>query len=205
MSYRPTETVYPVPWRSRIPSVIYLVAALAAVLVVVIGENSAADSWLYRFVVVQDRGRLIGARAFAVALCVGALASLIQGGMRGIRVYGEGLETREVAYGFLPRVRRYRWPQVERIVVSPRTLWIELWDGQRALLPPVGARESLISTLERVAAARDIPVLGGRGLDDIPERTVSRQPVVVASVDRPEEASRGRASEKEGDGNEEDP
>jgi hypothetical protein len=46
---------------------------------------------------------------------------------------------------------------------------VELWDGQRAILPAVGDREGLAAELERVAAARDIPVQGGRGLDDIPE------------------------------------
>ena len=46
---------------------------------------------------------------------------------------------------------------------------IDLWDGSRAFLPEVADREGLASVLEKVAAARAIPVRGGAGLDEIPE------------------------------------
>jgi hypothetical protein len=55
------------------------------------------------------------------------------------------------------------------IVLDQRHVAVELWDGQRAVLPAVGDREGLAAELERVAAARDIPVQGGRGLDEIPD------------------------------------
>jgi hypothetical protein len=102
-------------------------------------------------------------------LCIGAVASVLRGSMRGVRVFGDGVEAREVTQLFVPRVRRYRWPQMALIVLDQRHVAVELWDGQRAVLPAVGDRDGLVATLERVAAARDIPVQGGRGLDEIPE------------------------------------
>lgn len=169
MTYRPRESVYSVPWLERVPSLVYLAAALLTVVLVVIGEHSAPGSWLYEYVVVQDRSRLLGSRAFATVLSIGAVASVLRGSMRGVRIFGEGVEAREITQLFVPRVRRYRWPQMALIVLEQRHVSVELWDGQRAVLPAVGDHDGLAATLERVAAARDIPVQGGRGLDEIPE------------------------------------
>jgi hypothetical protein len=169
MTYRPRESVYSAPWLERVPSLVYLAAALLSVVFVVVGEHSSPGSWLHTYVVVQDRGRLLGSRAFAAVLTVGAIASVLRGNMRGVRIFGDGVEAREITQLFLPRVRRYRWPQMALIVLDQPHVAVELWDGQRAVLPSVGDREGLIATLERVAAARDIPVQGGRGLDEIPE------------------------------------
>jgi hypothetical protein len=169
MSYRPRESVYSIPWLERIPSLVYLVAAVVTILLVVIGEHSAPGSWLYGYVVVNDRSRLLGSRAFAALLSIGALSSLLRGSMRGVRIFGDGVEAREIVQLFVPRVRRYRWPQMALIVLDQPHIAVELWDGQRAVLPAVGDREGLVAALERVAAARDIPVQGGRGLDEIPE------------------------------------
>jgi hypothetical protein len=169
MTYRPRESVYSVPWRERLLSLLYLAAAVTTIVLVVIGEHSAPGSWLYDYVVVQDRGRLLGSRAFATVLTIGAIASVLRGSMRGVRIFGDGVEAREITQLFVPRVRRYRWPQMALIVLDQPHVAVELWDGQRAVLPAVGDREGLVAALERVAAARDIPVQGGRGLDEIPE------------------------------------
>lgn len=169
MSYRPDESVYPPPWAERVPTILYVALAVTIVVLVIVGENSNANTWLFDFVVAQDRGRVMSSRTFAIVMGLGAVASVLRSNMRGIRVYGDGLETREVSYGFLPQVRRFRWSQLELIVLDQKTLWVELWDGRRARLPSVANREQLIFTLERVAVSRDIRVQGGRGLDDIPE------------------------------------
>ena len=72
-------------------------------------------------------------------------------------------------YG-IPRVKRVRWAQMDCIVLDlPQTIAIDLWDGTRAYLPVVNDRALLSATLEKVAAARAIPVRGGAGLDEIPE------------------------------------
>jgi len=169
MTYRPRESVYSVPWLERIPSLVYLALALVTIALVVIGEHSPPGSWLFNYIVVQDRFRLLGSRAFAVVLSVGAVASVLRGNMRGVRIFGDGVEAREITQLIVPRVRRYRWPQMALIVLDQPLVAVELWDGQRAVLPAVEDRDGLVATLERVAAARDIPVQGGRGLDEIPD------------------------------------
>ena len=169
MTYRPREAVYSIPWLERVPSFVYLAAALVSVVLVLVGEHSDPSSWLFNYVVVQDHVRLISSRTFAVLLSLGAIASVLRGNMRGVRIFGDGVEAREITQLFFPRVRRYRWPQMALIVLDQRNVAVELWDGQRAMLPAVGDREGLAAELERVAAARDIPVQGGRGLDEIPD------------------------------------
>jgi hypothetical protein len=169
MTYRPREAVYTIPWLERVPSLIYLGVAVVAVVMVLIGEHSDRGSWLFDFIVVRDHARLIGCRTCAVLFTLGAIASVLRGSMRGVRIFRDGVEAREVRQLFFPRVRRYRWPQMALIVLDQPHVAVELWDGQRAVLPAVGDREGLVAELERVAAARDIPVQGGRGLDEIPE------------------------------------
>jgi hypothetical protein len=63
---------------------------------------------------------------------------------------------------------------MERIVLDMKSsVALDLWDGRRLFLPVVSNRRKLESTLERVAAARAIPVRGGVGLDEVvePEHT----------------------------------
>jgi len=177
MTYRPREAVYTVPWLERVPSLVYLAAALVSVVLVLVGEHSDPSSWLFNYVVVQDHVRLISSRTFAVVLSLGAIASVMRGNMRGVRIFGDGVEAREITQLFFPRVRRYRWPQMALIVLDQPHVSVELWDGQRAVLPAVGDREGLAAELERVAAARDIPVQGGRGLDEIPDPIVDDEEV----------------------------
>lgn len=170
MSYRPLEPVYGAPFAERVPSLLYLVVAACILVLVVVGEHGAPGSWLHSFVVTQDRTRLVGARTFSALLLLGAVSSVARGSMRGVRVSGDGLEARDIAYGLWPRVRRYRWPEVERLSVAAPGIVVRLWDGRRAMLPRVADREGLVAALEVAAAVRAIPLKGGRGLDEIPER-----------------------------------
>ncbi|HLV64599.1 MAG TPA: hypothetical protein VKY73_02255, partial [Polyangiaceae bacterium] len=70
------------------------------------------------------------------------------------------------------KLKRYRWAQIDRVILDlPHTVALDLWDGTRAFLPRVADRQGLGAALEKVAAARAIPVRGGAGLDEIPEST----------------------------------
>lgn len=170
MTYRPEEAVFGPPFRARLPSFIYLAVAVAVGALVLIGERSGVQSDLFRFVVEDDPRRVLGIRTLAVVLFVGSLSSIARAGMRGVRIYAEGVETRDVEYLIVPRVRRHHWPQIERIVLDLKTnVALDLWDGSRAFLPAVSDRSKLVSALEHVAAARAIPVRGGAGLDEVPE------------------------------------
>jgi hypothetical protein len=170
MTYRPAETVFPPPWSARLPSFLYLLLALGVVGVVVLAHVSPTNTNLHIWVVERDPGRLIGSRTFATLICLSALASVMRAGMRGVRVRPDGLQYRDVLSFGWPRVRHFRWAQIDCILLDqPKTIAIDLWDGTRAFLPEVGDRLGLSATLEKVAAARAIPVRGGRGIDEIPD------------------------------------
>jgi hypothetical protein len=167
MTYRPAESMFGPPWSSRIPSLLYaLLAALAVALVV--SAELRPNSWLRAYL--MEKPRPIEARTFAGLLSIGALASLLRSGMRGVRIRGDALEYRDVASLGWPKVRRYKWAQIDRIVFAEgSSIALDLWDGTRAFLPIVSDPRGLSQVLEKVAVARAIPVSGGAGLDEIPE------------------------------------
>jgi hypothetical protein len=170
MTYRPTESVFGPPWVYRVPSFLYLTLALAIVAVVIIGENSPSNSWLYIYIVEKDVHRILGARTLALVMVISSLAAMLRASMRGVRIRGDGLEFRDVMAMGWPRIRRFKWAQIDRIILDqPTTIALDLWDGSRAFLPRVNDRDALSAVLEKVAAARAIPVRGGAGLDDIPD------------------------------------
>lgn len=170
MTYRPAETVFPPPWIVRIPSFLYLLVAVGVVGIVIAGHVSPTNTNLHIWVVEKDPTRLISSRTFATLIALSALASVVRASMRGVRVRPEGLEFRDVLSFGWPRVRRYRWAQIDCILLDqPQSIALDLWDGTRAFLPDVSDRALLSATLEKVAAARAIPVRGGAGIDEIPE------------------------------------
>ncbi len=183
MTYQPDECRFGPTWWARLPSLVYLAVALLVGAVVLIGENSSTNTRFFDYVVVQDAGRVMSIRTLAIVLLVGAVSAVLRTGMRGIRVLPGGVETRDVTNFFMPKVRRYTWPQMERIILdSKRSIALDLWDGRRDYLPQVTNRPLLEATLERVAAARAIPVRGGRGLDEWVE-PVSEAPPARSSAD----------------------
>jgi hypothetical protein len=169
MTYRPNETTFGPPFSARIPALVYLILALGAVLTVVLAERSPSGSWLYVNVVERGARGFISARACAGCFLVGAVASMLRTSMRGVRIRGDGVEYRDVLMLGYPRARRYKWAQIDRIVLDLPYVALDLWDGTRAFLPSVDDRRGLSAVLEKVGHARAIPVRGGAGLDEIPE------------------------------------
>lgn len=170
MTYRPTETSFGPPLLIRVPSLVYAALAVAAVIVVWVAESSPSTSWLYVNVVERGVRGVMSARVFAGCLVVGALASMLRANMRGVRIRGDGVEYRDIVSLGIPRLRRFKWAQIDRVILdSPRSIALDLWDGTRAFLPAVSDRPTLSVTLEKVAHARAIPVRGGQGLDELPD------------------------------------
>ena len=130
-------------------------------MLVLVGEQSASGTWLFHYVVEEDVGRVMSIRTFAIILTVSSLATVLRSGMRGVRIYPDGVEARDVLNFLVPKLRRYRWPQIERMVLDGSLIAFDLWDGSRAYLPEVSERGALAAALEHVAAARAIPVRGG--------------------------------------------
>lgn len=169
MTYRPAETVFGPPFAVRVPSLVYLVIAFGVAGVVLAGELSPAGSWLYYYVVEKDINRLVSSRALAIVLVLSALSAVLRASMRGVRIRGDGIEFRDIVSFVMPRIKRYKWAQIDRIVLDQPTIAVDLWDGTRAFLPKVNDQPALSAALEKVAHARAIPVRGGRGLDELPE------------------------------------
>jgi hypothetical protein len=161
MTYRPEESVFGPPLVAKVPSFLYLAAAISVWVVVILGEQSASGTWLFHYVVEEDVGRVITIRMFAIILTLSSLATVVRAGMRGVRIYPDGVEARDVLNVIVPKLRRYRWPQIERILLDGSLIAFDLWDGSRAYLPEVSERGALAAALEHIAAARAIPVRGG--------------------------------------------
>ncbi len=174
MTYRPAETAFGPPLAAHLPSAVYLACAIGAVVTVFLAYQQPAGSFLYRQIVDRSMNGVVGARTVSLLLVAGAVASFIPTRLRGGRIRPDGLEFRDVVALGIPRLRRYQWAQIDRILLdSPSSIVIELWDGTHAYLPEVNDREQLGSALEKVALARAIPVRGGGGLDEFPDASDS--------------------------------
>jgi hypothetical protein len=154
---------------ARIPSFLYLFAALAVVVLVYVAERSPGGSWLQVNIVERGVRGIISARVVALFLVLGAISSLVRANMRGVRIRGDGVEYRDVVSFGLPKTKRFRWAQIDKIILDMPYIAFDLWDGTRAFLPAVEDRDALAAVLEKVAHARAIPVRGGHGLDEIPD------------------------------------
>jgi hypothetical protein len=169
MTYRPNESTFGPPFAARIPSFLYLLLAVAGVGAVLAAEHSPSNSWLYVNVVERGVRGFVSARLCAGLLLLGALSSLLRTNMRGVRVRADGVDYRDVATLGWPRARRFKWAQIDRIVLDLPYIALDLWDGTRSFLPAVEDRAALATVLEKVGHARAIPVRGGAGLDELPE------------------------------------
>lgn len=152
------------------PALIYLGVALTVTSVVALARQAPSQSWLFLELVERDAQRSVGASVAAALLLVSAVSVTLRTAMRGVRVYGDGVELRDVVLFGWPRLKRYQWAQIDRIVLDqPNHIALDLWDGTRAFLPRVRDRAALSRALEKVGYLRAIPVRGGLGLDDFPD------------------------------------
>jgi hypothetical protein len=165
MTYRPKEEFFGPPLWARVPSFLHAALAVVVVILVVLVERRPGSA-LYAYMFRQEH--LIDAHMLAAAFGVSGTASLIRGGMRGVRVRPDWVEYRDVIGSLWPRVKKFRWAQIDQIIFEPSgSISVDLWDGRREFLPKVDDRAGLGRTLERVALARAIPLSGATGLDDL--------------------------------------
>jgi hypothetical protein len=147
------------PWRTRVPSALYLAAALVLGSVVLYAYTAApSGSFIFGWVVEGDRGRPLSAGVLAIVIVVSALATVLRTAMRGVIVGEEWIEARSLLVLGIPRARRWGWAQVLRIVVDGHRLALELWDGTFERLPEVANGGKLADTLIRQAQRRRIQV-----------------------------------------------
>jgi hypothetical protein len=160
IAYSPVESDrfrFGPPVRQWIPSLVFLAAAIVMVSAVVIGQGSSTTA-LSRWLAQQDQGRPIGSLGLSIIVLVSALGTVVRAHMRGVIVRGEGVEARYLLPLGVPRIRKWTWAQVERIVVDETSVMFELWNGQYERMPPVRDTPGLRNLLERIATARKIRV-----------------------------------------------
>jgi hypothetical protein len=161
MTYSPLpgERLFFGPPRSaRIPGFAFLAFALVLVALEVLAYTGSSNSRLYVWLVEGDRGRPLPSVLLAGIVLVSALGTVLRTHLRGVVVRGDGLEARYLVALGLPRIKKWAWAQIHRMVVDERQVMLELWDNSYEKLPPVGDFEKMRATLEAVAAARRIPI-----------------------------------------------
>ncbi len=183
MTYKPDKATFLPPWRERLPAVVYFGIVCAIGLAIMVAPYLPDGTWLYQTVVVGDRHRVMTSSGFAILLFVSGLAALMRRYMSGVVVHPDGIETREVLPMGVPRVKKLRWAQIDRVAIPASTagvarasvthapskitkIRLDLWDGSHQFLPDVAKLADLALMIERVALARAIPIEGGTGMVD---------------------------------------
>lgn len=150
MAYNPNPDdrfVFGPPIWQRLPSLLFLGFAGFVGLAALVAHNSPASSSLHHFIVTEGRTPLV----FIIVLA--AIATFVRAGLRGVIVTSDGVETRTLSMGF-PRVKRYRWAQIDRVVLDKDEVLFELWNSEYERLPKVNKAEELVNLLERIAISR---------------------------------------------------
>ncbi len=150
MAYNPNPEerfVFGPPIYQRLPSLVFLGFAAVLVVATVLAHTSSSNTALYRFIVVESRTPLVA------IITLAAVATFVRSGLRGVIVTREGVETRSLSMG-IPKVKRYRWAQIDRVVLDNNDVLFELWNGTYERLPKVRESARMSELLERVALGR---------------------------------------------------
>jgi hypothetical protein len=150
MAYNPNPNerfAFGPPIWQRLPSLLFVGFAAVLAGATLLAYSGSSNTALYRFIVTENRTPLV------FVIVVAAIATFIRSGLRGVIVTREGVETRTLTMG-IPRVKKYRWAQIDRVVLDKDNVLFELWNGTYERLPKVGDGEKLVDVLERVAIGR---------------------------------------------------
>jgi hypothetical protein len=163
MTYSPpghgTRTKFGPPLRARLPSALYLGAALVLGAVAFYAYMLApSSSRLFGWFVEGDHGRPVPANVLAAIVVVSALATVLRTHMRGVLVADEWVEARYLLALGIPKAKRWGWPQVLRIIIDDTRIAFELWDGSYERLPEVAKARELVQLVMHEAQRRKIDV-----------------------------------------------
>jgi hypothetical protein len=162
MSYSPPgreRLKFGPPLVSRIPSALYLTAALVVgALVLYAYVAASSSSLLFVWVVEKDRGRPLSANVLATTVVVSALGTVLRTHMRGVLVSEDWLEARYLLPFGIPKSRRWAWSQVLRVVLDGPHVGLELWDGSFERLPEVAKGQELVNVILQHAHEHKIDV-----------------------------------------------
>jgi hypothetical protein len=146
------------PLLQRVPSYAYCLFALAVVVVVVAAHIGSSNSALFRWVVEGDKGRPLPSAVLAFLIGVSGLGTMLRSYLRGVVVSTDGVEGRYLLPLGVPKVKKWSWPEIHRILMDDSQIMLELWDGRFERLPDVGDPKELRVLLEGIAAGRKMTV-----------------------------------------------
>ena len=147
------------PLRQRLPSLVFFAFGGTLVsLVITAYYVASSNSALYIWIVDGDRARPLPAAVLATLVFLSALGTVVRARMRGVLVHPDGIEARYLLPLGVPRVKRWAWAQVERVVLDDEGAMLELWDSTYERLPDVARPKELATLLEQIAAERRIVV-----------------------------------------------
>ena len=162
MAYSPDKDderlTFGAPLWSRIPSYVFGVLCLTLVIVVAVTYFGPSNSRLYVWIVEGDRGRPIPSSALAFIVFLSGLATVVRSHMRGVVITKDGIEARYLLPMGVPRVKRWQWAQVHRMVMDGRGIMLELWDSSYERLPSVGETARLMGVLNHAATKHGIVI-----------------------------------------------
>lgn len=156
MAYNPERSdrfSFGIPTATRIPGYLFLAFAICIALTVFAAQHGSSNSSLYRWVVEGDRNRVIGSAPLAFIIMFAAIGNVLKNALRGVIVTGDAIEIR-VLYAGVPKVKRWTWAQIDRLVVDDASVMLELWDGTYERLPKVRDAKKLSDLLASIATAR---------------------------------------------------
>ena len=160
MAYQPETPfrhAFGAPLVQHVPAMVWFLFTLAVTIVVVVAHHVSSNTALYAWVVERDRGG-IPAAALAFLVLLSGVATLARSYMRGVIVHRDGLEARYILPLGMPRVRKWAWAQIHRMVVSDDGVMVELWTNEYEKLPPVAKTAELAALLVQMAAQHGITV-----------------------------------------------
>jgi hypothetical protein len=156
MAFEPERSdrfAFGVPLLTRIPGYAFLAFAAVIALTVLAAYNGSSNSRLYIWVVEGDRNRVFGSGPLAFIIVFAALGNVVKTALRGVIVTRDAIEARFLIAGF-PKVKRWTWAQIDRLVVDEEDVMLELWDGTYERLPKVRDGKKLADMLAGIATAR---------------------------------------------------
>lgn len=156
MAYTPTKSdrfAFGPPVSQRVPSLVFLGFALAVAATVLAAYQGSSNTSLYRWVVEGDRGRVMSSGPLACIIVFTALGTVVRAALRGVVVTADAVEARYLIAG-VPKVKRWRWAQIDRVLISDGEVMFELWDGSYERLPPVREGKKMADLLAGIATSR---------------------------------------------------
>jgi hypothetical protein len=167
MAYQPEPAerhAFGAPLLAKLPAILWFGFSLTVAAIVVVAHHSSSNSPLYVWVVERDRGG-VPASVLAFIVLASGIATLVRSYMRGVIVQQSGIEARYVLPLGVPRVRRWAWAQIHRMVIDDRDVMLELWTGEYDKLPAVARSADLAAILEHKCAQHGVMMTRLKALD----------------------------------------